>query len=68
MLKRRTPSGTDLEKWTPEQILEMFGKGHLIESIAKSLSPHDSRRNLRQRERKATALKRKAKRQKYPKK
>lgn len=67
MLKKRTPSGTDLEKWTPEEILEMFGENHLIEATVKSFNPHDSRHHERKREREAKTLERKAERQKYQK-
>ncbi len=67
MLKRRTASSTDLEKWTQDEILAMFGATHLFESTIKSLKPHDSRHNERQREREAKALERKAKRKQHPK-
>lgn len=67
MLKRRTPSRTDLEKWDPEEIEDMFGTDHLIESIIKSQEPHDSSRSRRNRAREEAALAKKAERQKYPK-
>lgn len=67
MLKRRTPSRTDLEKWEPEEIVAMFGTDHLIGSIIKSQEPHDSSRFRRNRDREEAALDRKAERQKYPK-
>lgn len=58
----RTPSRTDLEKMTPEEIVEKYGEEHWFVSYIKSLSRHDSDRNRRNRAREEKALRRKGKR------
>ena len=47
MLKRKTPSRTELELHTQEQILAQHGEEHLLFVLIKSQTPHDSARHTR---------------------
>lgn len=49
--EKRTPSRTDLEKETPEDIVEKKGPFHYLEALLKSQRTHDSSRKLRRIER-----------------
>lgn len=58
---RRTPSRTDFEKMTPEEIIDQYGEEHFFLSWIKSQKTHSSSRNERRR---ARVAKKKAERAK----
>lgn len=49
--EKRTPSRTDLEKDTPDDIIEKKGAFHYLDALLKSQRTHDSSRKLRRIER-----------------
>ncbi len=49
--EKRTPSRTDLEKDTPEEIIKKHGILHYLQALLKSQKPHDSSRKLRRMQR-----------------
>lgn len=57
---RRTPSRTDLETRTIDELVEEYGDEHALISRLKSFTRHDSDRNRRNQEREEKALRRKA--------
>ncbi|NCN45666.1 MAG: hypothetical protein COU63_03270 [Candidatus Pacebacteria bacterium CG10_big_fil_rev_8_21_14_0_10_36_11] len=57
--EKRTPSRTDLEKFTDDEIVNRFGLLHLLISLTKSQKRHDSDRHIRRIERSEKAEKKK---------
>lgn len=58
-MEKRTPSRTDLEKFTPDEIIEKFGFNHYLVAFVKSFKTHDADRYRRKREKAEKAQKKK---------